>query len=208
MNKYEVKLRLDREIFAAGLAPGAPTTIGEIKLLVCYLLYSVNKDISFSRLHRILTDRDLVNYFQLVEVLEQMTASKHIAVKQTEQGDEYCLTELGVRTAEELGETLPRSTREKVVEEAELLYRQDQRLLEVSVEVVDVEGGYRLNMALPDEQRDLISFSVFAPNRRECERIRRCFLNDPLFIYKGVMALLTGNREVVGKIIPSEETLF
>lgn len=32
------------------------------------------------------------------------------------------------------------------------------------------------------------------PTEKECEAIRRRFLNDPMLVYKGVFALLTGER--------------
>ncbi|HHY53059.1 MAG TPA: hypothetical protein GX499_07435, partial [Clostridiales bacterium] len=41
--------------------------------------------------------------------------------------------------------------------------------------------------------------------RQECELMKKRFLNAPLTVYKGVMALLTGNEQVLGTIFSSDE---
>ena len=44
--------------------------------------------------------------------------------------------------------------------------------------------------------------------REECEAIRRRFLNDPMLVYKGVFALLTGDTQTVGELVSHQPDLF
>jgi len=40
---------------------------------------------------------------------------------------------------------------------------------------------------------------------QECEKLKRQFLNDPVFIYQGVLALLSGKRDILGEPLPQED---
>ena len=75
-------------------------------------------------------------------------------------------------------------------------------------EILEKEDGWQISLTIPDIGSDLLSLSIFMPTRRECEAIRRRFLNDPMLVYKGVFALLTGDTRTVGELVESQQDLF
>ena len=83
-----------------------------------------------------------------------------------------------------------------------------RREKENRVEIEEKEDGYMLTLTITDIGSDLLRLSLFLPSREECEVVRRRFLNDPSLLYKGVLALATGDLETVGEILPSGENLF
>ena len=83
-----------------------------------------------------------------------------------------------------------------------------RRQRENRVEILEKEDGWQISLTIPDIGSDLLSLSIFMPTRRECEAIRRRFLNDPMLVYKGVFALLTGDTRTVGELVESQQDLF
>ena len=201
---------MQREVFSAGVTPGSPSTQSEIKTLICHMLAGLNTDISFELIHEALREYGLVNYFELITSLSQLCATGHLALDRDENSgvERYRITTLGQDAARELSSALPVAAREKAAVSARRALGRQRRLSEVKVSTREENGGYILTMSLPDTESNLISFEVFAPNKQECIRLRRRFLNDPIFIYQSVMELLAGKKNVLGEPSPVEEELF
>lgn len=199
---------MENNIFRAGVRPGGPTSHDEIKMLICYILSKLGQPMNFAQLHEALLENSLVNYFELVQVMDGLVRTGHLALETVDDVDTYSIAELGRQAGEEFANSLPLAVREKAVNAADRLLRQQQRAAEVSVEILPVEGGFQIQLAIPESGGNLISFTLFAPTREECGLLRRRFLNDPMFIYQGVLALLTGDRKTIGEIFPQKEQLF
>ena len=196
---------LDSDVFRAGVAPGGPTTQEEVKMLICYILTKIARPMSFEQIYEALQENGLVNYFELVRAIEKLMQSGHIHLRQEDGIDSYVATGLGVDAARYFANALPLSVREKAVQASERLFRRKEREQEVHVEATPAGGGYLLEFSIPDAGNDLISFAVFAPTAEMRDRLTRRFLNCPMFIYKGVMALLSGDENLIGEIFPHEE---
>ena len=84
----------------------------------------------------------------------------------------------------------------------------EKRQQENKVRVKKVGDGYEITLTITDIGSDLMSLTLFLPTEKECEQVRRRFLNDPALLYKGTMALLTGDMETFGDLTPSGRDLF
>ena len=195
---------MDREIFFADVLPGAPTSINQIKTLVCMMLTQAG-GLTFAHLHEALRENRLVNYFELISAISQLVQTGHISCEASGDEECYSITALGEKTAAELSRDIPTTVREKAVSTALIIKKRERRMSEVIISTETRDGGYYLTLALPGESEELVSFTVFAPTEQECDKLRRRFLNDPVFVYQGVMALLSGEREVLGKPLPQED---
>lgn len=199
---------MNDDIFKAGVRPGGLTSHNEIKMLLCYILSSIEQPMSFSLLHEALQENGLVNYFELVGAMEGLVKSGHLQLEMEDGAERYRVTELGRRAGSEFEGALPLAVRERAVDAARRLMRRSRREQAVNIEVHPQNGGYRMELSIPEDGGSLVAFALHLPTKEDCELVRRRFLNDPTFIYKGVLALLTGNREVLGQIFPQEEGLF
>lgn len=200
-----------QEVFRAGVAPGGPSSQFEIKTLVLYTLSETGQTMSFSQLYDALSEEHLVNYFELVQAAEQLDALGHLRrAAQADGADAYSATDQGAQAARELVGTLPLSVREKALRGAQKALARERRVKEAVVDVQPAAGGgFQLRLEIPDADGPLVSFTLYAPNEEQCALIRRRFLNAPGYIYKGVLALLTGNREVLDEVFPPpKEQLF
>lgn len=200
---------MEQEIFRAGVRPGGPTTVDEIKILVCYMLSKTGAAMSFEQMHDALSEQDLVNYFDIVSAVDALERTGSIEVNTEESGCAvYSVTESGRKAAKTVTGMLPSSVRRKAAESARKLLLREKRLRELTAAISESGDGFEVRLGIPSSDSSLVAFTLFCPTREEAELVRRRFLNDPVYIYKGVTALLTGDKNILGEIFPSEEKLF
>lgn len=195
-------------VFTAGVAPGAPKTDFEIKFLICYLLYRAGEPVAFSQLSAIFQQTEMVNYFEFSALISEMLAQGHI--RETAEGSmTYKLTEHGVRTAQSFYKAVPLSVRDRCETALRRQLKLGRRIEENNVKIDRTPDGYKIELEIPDIGTPLMGLTLSLPTYEHCEKVRRRFLNDPLHLYKGILALATGDLESVGELSESgEEDLF
>ena len=201
---------MELKAFSAGIEPGGLTLAHEIKILVCYLLHNISQKLTLSQINEALLKKGLVNYFELADAMSELLESGHIIICSTNEKDEECyeLTELGVRTAQEFSDTLPLTVREKALHSAQNLLARQKSAAENIVTVDKVKDGYMVNLIISDIGSDLMNLSLFMPTENEADAVKRQFIRDPLLIYKGMLALLTGDLKTVGELIPTDNAMY
>ncbi|WRS28748.1 DUF4364 family protein [Oscillospiraceae bacterium MB08-C2-2] len=201
---------MECEVFTAGVEPGAPTTDNEIKMLLCYVLDHAEDPVAFAQLNEGLQSSGLVNYFELVETLGELSALGHIVVSEGKYGEElYQIAPSGRDMAKAFTSNIPYTVKEKAVRECKKALKRRKRASEVTVKIQRVDDGFKVTLGIPDATgTDFIKLSLFLPNERQCAVVKQKFLNDPEFIYKSIMSLLMGDSHVVGSLMPNPEKLF
>lgn len=198
---------MEYDIFKAGVAPGSPTTSDEIKMLLCYILSNIGQSMTFSQLHESLQENGLVNYFELIRTLDKLCETGHITHTADEnEPDEFTITKLGQDAAVEFERNIAPAVREKALAAAQRLLKRQRRQSEVSVTATEADGGYLMELAIPEQQ--LLSVRLFVPTKEQRDLVRRRFLNDPQYIYKEILSLVCGDERVLGDITPQTEQLF
>lgn len=196
---------MEYQAFTEGVRPGSVTTSHEVIILICYMVSKSPQPVSLEQLGRALLREELVNYFEFTNASEYLVKSGHL----TDAGKGlYTVSELGQSTAKTFESDLPAAVRERAMSSLENILKLLRRQEENRVEIEKTPDGYQLSMTITDIGTDLMSIVMFMPTMEECEAVRRRFLNDPLTVYKGVFALLTGDMKTVGELIPSGDNLF
>lgn len=201
---------MELNAFSAGIEPGGLTLGHEIKILICYLLRNIPQKLTLSQINEALLKRGLVNYFELADAMSELLESGHIVISGTTSKDEerYTLTDLGERTALEFSDSLPLTVREKALSSARNLLARQKNEAENIVTVDRVKDGYMVNLIISDIGSDLMNLSLFMPTEAEAQAVKRQFIRDPLLVYKGMFALLTGDLKTVGELIPTDVPLY
>ena len=107
--------------FVGGVQPGGLTNDFEVKLLVCYLLDSLKQPLLFEQLGEIFQNTGLVNYFEFVEAVSELERTGQLTSSIQDGQQLLALTENGTVTAQTFYKTIPKSAREKALEEAKRL---------------------------------------------------------------------------------------
>lgn len=177
--------------FVGGVRPGGLTNDFEVKILICFLLNSIEQEMSFDELNEIFQNTGLVNYFEFAESVSDLERTSHLRRQQTEDGREVLsITEVGRVTARTFEKTLPLSVREKTLEEARKLTRIHRCMDRVEINYHPVSDGYILELVLRDIGSDLLEMKVFLPTEEECLRVRQTIEDDPAALYSGLLELL------------------
>ena len=192
--------------FDGDVEPGGLRDRNEVKILICYLLKTVKKPLSFDNLNEITHGEGLVNYFELAQAVKELLETGHIDLVESGGSDLYKCTRLGAGTADLFERTLPFSVREKAVRAAVNLLARIKRETENKVEITENPGGgYCIKCRILDVGDELMNISLSLPEKQQADMVRKQFLKNPEIVYKGVLALLTGDLNTVGGIISGED---
>ena len=134
------------------------------------------------------------NAMEIIIVTGKSGAGKSVTVHTLEDMGYYCI------------DNLPLGLIPQTIEPVSYthLLKQIRRQKENRVTIEKKEDGFVVTLTIPDIGSDLLSVSIFMPTRKECEAIQNRFLNDPMLVYKGVFALLTGDLNTVGDLVTED----
>ena len=196
------------EEFGEGVAPGGLKNLDEIKILICYLLKSVGKPLSFDNLNEIVQHDGLCNYFGFANAVHELLTTGHIDIVCDGETELYKTTSLGVETAALLERRLPKSVREKAINAAVKLLARVKRESENTVEMVENKsGGCFVTCKVLDMGDALMEVKLLVADRQQVERIKQQFQSCPDIVYKGVLALMTGDVRAAAELIKQADNV-
>ena len=187
---------MEYDAFTAGVEPGGLNSSKDVKLLVCYLLAGVDEPIARRHLLELLQYEGLANYFEVGQAVAELQAAGNISLAD-EAEDTFRVTDTGREIARTLETALPYSVRQKAVRAATRLLARIKLERENTVTTEKSEGGYMVTCTSHEGDRVLMSVSLLVPDAIQAEAVKRQFLEDPLRVYGGTIALLTGDYDAV-----------
>lgn len=181
---------MERDAFVAGVKPGGLTNNSQIKILVCYLLVSINQPVSFSSLNEALQQEGLANYFEFAEAIDDLSHAGHIVKTVIKNQERYKITPLGKAIAQTLKDDIPFTVKEKALIALQKVVNRKRSESENNVTITKVPDGYQMNLTVGDAGSDLMNLSIFVPTKKDCERIREHFYDNAMRIYEHIISLL------------------
>lgn len=191
-----------QDAFTEGVEPGGLWNKNDIRILLCYILSSVNGPLSREALSQIVQGKALANYFEVGDALASLLKQGNVA--QDEEGL-YTVTDAGREIAQNLDATLPLSVRDKALEAAMRLMADARARRENRVEITEVERGFRVTCSVSGGEMDLMTVSLFAPDRAQAELVERNFYRDPEGVYKLLLSSLTGDTALARSFFEERE---
>lgn len=183
---------MDKDAFTGGVDPGGLWTKNDIRILLCYILSSVDAPLSAGDISGIMQGRGLANYFETGDALAGLERLGHI--RGTPEG--YVIEPTGREIAESLDTGLPLAVRDKALEAAVSLLARARAKRENRVEIQDLENGCRVRCVISGGSSDLMELSLYVPDRAQARVIEEHFYEDPQGVYQLLLAVLTGDREL------------
>ncbi|MBQ9959906.1 MAG: DUF4364 family protein [Oscillospiraceae bacterium] len=177
------------DAFTAGVVPGGLNSHSDVKILLCYLLRVLDCAVGHDELVNALTERGLVNYFEITGSLAELQDAKHIL--QTDEG--YSVTDTGRQIAEMLGDDLPLTVRERAVEEVRYALNYANKKRENQVEIRETANGFEVECTVSDEAAGpLFSLTLYVPGRKAANTVRKNFIEKAEELLRANISLLTG----------------
>ena len=157
--KREV-IPMEFDAFTGGVADGGLRTKNDIKILICYMLATLDAPFSKNDVIRVLQETALANYFEINDAFSSLLEMGNL---ETSDGQYFRLTESGRQISGNLYAMLPLSVRDKAIQAANQLRAQAKIEKENTVEIERVETGYQVTCHVSGGSLELMNFTVYVP---------------------------------------------
>ncbi len=183
---------MEMDAWNVGVEPGGLTNKTEIKLLICYLLKSLDAPLSKLQLSDIIQGEGLANYFELIQALDELISDNNVTMTIENTDEILTITEKGISAAENLEmDFLPKSVKEKAVNTAIRMQTIARRKKENKIEVEKTDSGFNVTFFFGDEKTQLMKLTIYVADEIQVETVKKNFLDDPIKLYSEIITSLT-----------------
>ena len=188
------------DTFDEGISLGGMRSRTEIRTLICYLFKSVGVPMAKDAVVNALMEKGLANYFETSSCFDDLVRNGN--VEMTDESKKlYNITDNGNMIATQLEDTLAPTVKERAVECALSLLKQEQVENDNKVTITKTENGYTVTCSISGGDMELLSFSLYVPDKQQARIIRKNFYKNPDIFYSVMIALLTRNKRSVTEIL-------
>ena len=183
---------MEFDAFDAGIELGGLRNRDDIRLLICYLLKSVDAPMTRQMLNDAMQEDGLANFFEVGQAIEELLKTGNITADIMDEEEVISVTEKGRDAAELLQTSLPRTVREKAVNSAIRLTTKAKIERENKIEVKkEDDGGYTITFTLFDRDTEMMKLSIYVVDSLQLETVKQNFINDPVKVYSSIITSLT-----------------
>lgn len=168
-----------------------------LNILLCYLLYKIDKPVEVEQLYEIAVSTGLVNYFYYQDSIDYLLRNNSIMLDRNADGiSSYILLDKGIECAKKLKKYAPKSYRDKLVLAALKYFARIKHEQEIKIEYIELEKGYYTHVRCLDTRCDLMDLKIFAPDLTQAKLLGEKIMLDPSGFYGKVIGLALSNEEI------------
>ena len=188
------------DTFDEGVSLGGMRSKTEIRTLICYMLKSVGSPMRKDTIVNALMEKGLANYFETSSSFDDLVRNGNIELADADK-NLYKNTSNGNMIATQLEDTLAPTVKERAIECALSLLRQEQIESENEVTITKCENGYNVTCKISGGDMELLSFTLYVPDITQARLIRKNFYKNPDMFYSVMIAMLTRNKREITEIL-------
>ncbi|WP_050698773.1 DUF4364 family protein [Anaeromassilibacillus senegalensis] len=193
---------MDYDAFTGGVEPGGLRTKNQIRILICYLLSSVDAPLSREDVIHIMQDNGLANYFEIADAVAELLANGNL-MEDPQHPELLTATPQAHMIAKQLDAAVPIAVREHAVSAAANLLAAAKRERENKVEIRRTDNGYNVVCHVSGGDMELMSFTLYVPDLYQARMVKRNFHRAPENVYRILLAAVTNNTDLVADILKS-----
>lgn len=165
----------------------------DVKVLILYVTARSSYPMTTQEVYEICYQDDCLSYFDVCTAIPEMVASGHL---QKVGEDRYEITEKGRQDGELTADSVAFTVRQRAENAVARFNRQLRRSSFVKTHLVPRENGEcGIVMSLDDEQSNLMTIELVAPNQRQAVRLAKSFEGKAEMIYNLTMNALLEEEE-------------
>ena len=157
---------MENTTFCECIAPGGLREQPEIKLLICYLLKTLDKPLTRTQINEILQEYQIANYFEVNGAMSELVNGGQV-ISEIVDGDEV----ISITSKS-------RITRDRIKKESK-------------VDIEKLEHGYHVTFTILDVGTELLKITLYVADERQIEIVKNNFFNNAVGIYSNVISSLT-----------------
>ncbi|WP_243113084.1 DUF4364 family protein [Ruminococcus sp. Marseille-P6503] len=177
-----------------------PTDVYEVKILLAYFLFQMDRPVTPNQLTEIATGDGIVNYFLYSEAVSEMLENKTLTLEEQEGTSYYLLTEKGREGAQSFKKLVSKSVRDRIYAAGLRFFAKLKAEHDVSFEIVPAKKGYSVHCTCEDNGLVLMDMTLYAPDREQAEYIKSKIMMNPTDFYCRVMDYVIENEEYVPSV--------
>lgn len=165
-------------------------------ILICYLLYRIDRPMEKEQLYDIAVGSDVINYFfyqDSIDYLENNGSLKHCETPEGKPA--YVLAEKGIECAKQLRNCVSKAYRDKIVSCALRYFARIKRQNEVKIEYIPLTKGYYVHVRCLDVQVDLLDLKLYAPDLTQAKYLGERIMLNPASFYGKILEAAFSNQE-------------
>lgn len=190
-NEYtEFDEHTEYDAFNAGIEPGGLRNKNEIKILICYIIKTIDTQISKQQINEVIQGQGLANYFEVNQAISELIQNGSLDVDKDNE-DLLSITQIGKMAASTLELDLPRSVREKAIKSAIKIITIAKNEQENNVKIEQLNNGYHITFTIADKNDIMMQLKLFVADKEQIEIVKRNFFEDPSRLYSSIISSLT-----------------
>lgn len=167
-------------------------TLAESKVLILYILSSLNKAITNTALYKIVLSVLDMNYFYYQQFLLDLVKSEFVINYSTEGNSMYIITEKGIRTLELTEDILPGIIKLQVDTNLKYALENDDEENSITAEYTPVnENYYNVTCKIMENNETLFEVKTFAGSREQAKHIVENWKRHAGTMYPNLLEILT-----------------
>ena len=165
----------------------------DVKVLILYVASRAGYPLTTQEIYELCYQDDCLSYFDVCTAIPQMVESGHL--KELEGGT-YEITEKGRQDGEITADSVAFTVRQRAETAVERFNRQLRRSSFVKTQMIPRENGeFSVVMALDDENGNLMTLELLAPNQRQAVHLGKQFERKAESIYNLTMTELLDTED-------------
>ncbi len=186
------------DALTAGVRAGGLNSSTEIKILICYLLNSINAPITKQQLLESITSQELANYFELNDAFVKLVDLNLII----EDNENLVITDSGRDIAKELEKVLPISVVERA-HKAAISILQFSTLEKQNKTTITKEddGSYTLKCSIEDPDFTAFAMQITMPNEQTAKIAKEKFILHAQDIFKIILGITLDDKDMYKTVL-------
>lgn len=166
----------------------------DIKIFILYLLRHIGYPLQFSDINDIVVQDEYVNYFDFADCFAELLETGNIEEIRQDNGVElYAITAQGCEVAENLESNILLTIRERSLKNALRLLSFKKRGAEIKCVCDDRgDGACDMTCLIKEHKEEILRIQIKLDSKEEYEKMKQNFCEKPEVVYRGVLALLSG----------------
>ena len=180
------------------MAERADTEIKDVptlNILLCYLLYKIDRPVETEQLYEIAIGTGVVNYFYYQDSVDYLVKNSLISLVEEDGRECYVLEDKGRECAKMLKQYAPKSYRDKLVLAALRYFARLKAEQDIKIEYIPLEKGYYTQVRCLDTGCDLMDLKLYAPDLTQAKMLGEKIMLNPAGFYGKVIELALSNEE-------------
>ena len=168
----------------------------DIKIFILYLMRHVGRPLDFVSINDIVVQDGYVGYFDFVECFAELLEAGNIEEMAGEgkEGDEiYRVTEQGAYVVDTLDSRIINNIKEKSLKSALRFLSFKERGAKVKFDFGTLKNGrFEADCVISEKDEEIMHVTLTLESANQLEKIRHNFNDKPEVVYRGILAVLTG----------------